>query len=57
MTTIEIEEDGWVYMRYLAEDGGILDEGLGDIGVDVQIIDKRSFVHRLRAWMGRKMVE
>lgn len=57
MTIIEIEEDGWVYMRYLAEDGGMLDEGLGDLGVDVRIIDKRSFVHRLRAWMQRKMVE
>jgi hypothetical protein len=32
MKTITIEEDGWVYMN---------GQGLGDLGVDVEIIDKR----------------
>lgn len=37
MKQIIIEKDGWVYIK-----DGKLEQGLGDIGVDVEIVDKRT---------------
>lgn len=41
MTTIIIEPDGWVHIQHEPAKDGVLEEGLGDIGVDVVIEDRR----------------
>ena len=44
-TQIFIEEDGWVWINFRDEDltppANLKKRGLGDINVDVEIIDKR----------------
>ena len=41
MNKVTIEKDGWVHIR--KESGDHIDLiGLGDIGVDVEIVDKRA---------------
>jgi len=39
---IVIEPDGWVHLNYEPDKDGLVAEGLGDIGVDVEIIDLRN---------------
>ncbi len=43
-TTITIDKDGWVWIKRRPAPDGFIEEGLGlgDIGVDVEIIDKRN---------------
>ena len=45
MTKIIIEEDGWVHIQHEPAKDGVFEEGLGDIGVDVVIEDKRHATH------------
>lgn len=56
MTIIEIKEDGWVIIRHSAGLGDTVNQGLGDIGIDVQIIDKRTFVHKIVNWIRNKVL-
>lgn len=45
MNKIIIEEDGWVYIEYKSTEYKgrfvVEEEGLGDLGVDVEIEDRR----------------
>jgi hypothetical protein len=47
MNKIIIEEDGWVHIEYDPPKQIILTDGLGDIGVDVVIEDRRQLSHHL----------
>jgi hypothetical protein len=46
-TTITIESDGWVHITHEPAKDGVFQEGLGDLGVDVEIVDKRKVIHRV----------